>query len=274
MRKNLVYHFYTFNGFRENIANKAHFFLMEKYFHLFDKMVFYIVLDDVSNIELINETRTEILKHVRCNDIIFKTKQNTELRDAETFKSGIIDNENNLEYSVFFAHNKGTTNVVGFKQNENNIIHWIHALYFYSLNNIDLEQMENFFYNDLSSFTNKGLKFYGPCLCTKENCDDFWYNNNKIWYAGTFFWFHMNRYISALKEKKIEKPIICDRYDAERFPGNFGIQHINIESRNSVKLSWDIHQAAYWGNWCEHINMFGDVENYNKEHEELLKQIV
>jgi len=277
MFKSLIYHFYTFEGFQNNMANKAHFFLMEKYFHVFDKIIFYIALDDIGNFDLMHETQNELVSHVKNNEIIFKIIKKTDLCECETFKLGILDNENNLDGSVFFAHNKGVFNVLNV-DNIPNVLNWIHCLYFYSLNEVDLQEMSNFFYIDYQSSHKLDLRFYGPCLTvgcetTTGYADTFFLPRNKCMYSGTFYWININKYMHDLKTGLLEKPIMTDRSVAEKFPGENGVLFCNLMSRGRKTIDFTFDFNPYANSWDKIIENFGDFDNYTKEHFEMLMYI-
>ena len=269
MKKTLIYHFYAQYDFIENVANKAHFWLMDKYFNIFDKAVISIAVDDLSNTDLISKVIVELSKHIKCKNLTFKTIKNTVLCEVETFKNEIVDNIKNLEYSVFFAHNKGYFNVKDKTLDIKKILTWIHSMYFYNFNYMD--EVDDFFYNRRPPIKNEYLSVFGTNLiCTNESNPKFW--DGKATYMGTFYWFNASSINRQISLGKLNLPPVDNRYYAEFFPALLGDIVTNLSSHNNVRL-YSSYFDGYNGDWDGYISWYGDSEKFYSEQNVLFNDL-
>lgn len=211
MNKTLVFHFYTFDGFLKNRAINIHLKCLKQYHNVFNRALFVISTDDLSNHELIHETEEEIL-NCGFENIQFIVKQNNEFREAQTFYDEVILNLDIFDGIVFFAHTKGISNYAQFPNNAEDLDAWIYGLYYLNLNFID--ETENFFNGIIPKM------FYGAFLHVDINE----VNWKKVpgYYQGAIYWLMPSTILEELKRGRLpmEKvyPKLENRIGAENYP--------------------------------------------------------
>lgn len=204
--KNLIFHLYSFDGFEDNDAIRVHLSCLKHFSSVFDNAKFIISVDDPKNADLIKKTEKAI---VSCGfrNVGFKVVENDYYREARTFKEEVIDKLDKYEGLTFFAHSKGTTNVLNPKMNKESVLKWVAGMYYLNLNFID--DVENTLINQFK------YAFYGSFKVVSDNIE----NKNKTWYAGTFYWVNTNRLLNNIKQRGIKIPNLHDRGYAEMLPG-------------------------------------------------------
>lgn len=208
--KNLVFHFYTFEGFRDNEAIKLHLNCLKYYSDIFDNALFVISVDDVNNTELIKETEHAIID-CGFKDVRFKVVENDVYREAKTFKVEIMDKLTSYEGITFFGHTKGVSNMSIKEVNKESVLKWIAGMYFLNLHFVD--EAENLLIGQFRTC------FYGAYKVISKKVE----NKNNTWYAGTFFWVNTNRLANNIKQRKIEIPNLHDRGYAEFVTGELDV---------------------------------------------------
>lgn len=213
IHKRIVFHFYTFEDFKNNRANQLHLKCLKRYSNVFNDAIFVISLDDISNVKLIRETQDAILDCGFLN-IKFIIKKNDSYREAKTFYEEIILKMKDLYGLTFFGHNKGTTNYATHPDNKDDIDAWIVGLYYFNLNFI--EEVKNETISNCSCFYGAFLHVNPRQIEDKEVPGG---------YSGTFYWINCSRlYNKPFIEKKFYDreidifPPISDRYYAEQYP--------------------------------------------------------
>lgn len=204
MTKKLVYNFYLTRGTKDSDINRLHLKCIELFSSVFDEMLFLISVDDMNDIGLIKDIEYKLLKLHTKGNITFKIVKNTELRETEAFKNEIVDKmpEDKL---VFFAHNKGVTNVATY--DKETILYWVAGMYYFSLNYIhEVEYL----------LTQREIISYGSML-TKNAESNIKYNWS---YIGTFFWVNSGSLYNHIKHFNIELPVCSNRFYDEEFLGN------------------------------------------------------
>lgn len=204
--KNIVFHFYTFNGFENNEANVLHLSCLKYFAGIFDHAKFIVSVDDVKDIDLIKKTEKAIIS-CGFKNIEFKVSKNDYYREAKTFSEEIINGIGNYDGLTFFAHNKGITNMMDPKINRSSVLKWIAGMYYMNLNFVD--DAENELINKFK------YSFYGSFKVVSDKIE----NKNKTWYAGTFYWINTNRLSNNIKQRGIKVMRLHDRGYAEMLPG-------------------------------------------------------
>ena len=205
MKKQLFYYFYTTREEFNGIINNIHYACLEYYKHVFDEAFICISVDNTEDHELIRMIQNKFLDifSETQQKITFKVIQNNRhFRECVFFHEEIIDKLSERDI-VFFAHNKGLTNIYFENMNRESLFHWIVALYYASLHNIQ---------DMMFSLTEFLTVAYGSCPC---------YASGRFVYAGTFYWLNCKRIDGLYKNKKY---IMTDRFTAESYP-NFLIEN-------------------------------------------------
>lgn len=215
--KTLVFHFYAFEGFKENCANRLHFSCLKYFSNVFDKSLFVISVDDISNSDLIKEAEHEIID-CGFKDVRFKVVHNDVYREGRTFKEEIADKMDKFEGLVFFGHNKGITNVMNDKMNSESILKWIAGMYYMNLHFVEEAEKKL-----ISEFK---YSLYGAYKVESPKIE----NKNNTWYAGTFYWLNPRRLSNNLRQRGISVPPLHDRGYAEFFSGEVDLldSHLNM----------------------------------------------
>ena len=224
----IIYAYYVKNEFNDlykyHLKNFNNMLNANKYNeNYFSDINFYLLIDDINNEELINETKKNILSYINNNyTIYFHIVQNNPIyREGIIYKTEVIDkldqyDENQL---ILFMHTKGVTNELNNKYYWNTV-DWITAMYFYNLCNI------NFIYE---KFYNEDIITFG----TIYNYDDSSLTKYKWQYTGSFHWIYPYRFMKYIQKNNINYKDIKDRYSfnttikccAEAFVGD------NIETK-------------------------------------------
>jgi hypothetical protein len=207
MKKQLYFNFYVnrkqfpFNS----IINNIHFACLEYYKDVFDEVFINISLDDIEDYELIRQVQNKFLDIfgvAKKRKITFKiSKNNLYLRETVFFYEEILEKLNDLDL-VFFAHNKGITNIIDTDINRDDLFHWIIGLYYASLSDMDDVQYLLLSHNRL---------MYGSFPL---------YSHKTEWfiYAGTFYWLNCKRISFVLTSYNLNNMPLIDRFVSETYP--------------------------------------------------------
>lgn len=207
MVKKLIYSFYVSEDTYSLKINEIHFRCLERYKDSFDCAdITFIANNRVEDLPNICEAERRFLEIFKGKDISFSIIDNNEFRESRVFYDKIAtklyDNE-----IVFFAHNKGVSNVGEY--DEKQIYTWVCGMYYYSLNfkeEVDEKLISKKFYS-YGSFLTKNFE---PEKCNKYG----WY------YIGTFFWINCVKLRNYMRIHGIEMPEMGDRFYDEEFLGN------------------------------------------------------
>ena len=255
MNKKLVFAFYVPENFYSDIIN-LHFNCLEKYKNSFDSVEVVFILDENYNAENLLEAENRFAKIFLGKPLSFSMVPNTKYREAIVFyeyvAKKLADNE-----LVFFAHNKGITNVV--KYDVNQVYTWVIGMYYYSLNFMDeVEDM----------LLNKKFMSYGPFLTQNEEPE----NPTKYgwYYIGTFFWVNGKKVWQYMKNNDIELPVMGDRFYGEEFLANIfpSWPYVTAGSHETrfLKNANDFyHNAVQYLNWC----YSPEEDGFNKFYKEI-----
>lgn len=194
--KRLIFAFYYSENDEIKKYNEIHFRLLERYINIFDEVIFCITIDNVNDYKTINEIQKRIISF-RNGNITFKIYENTNYRETNVFYNEIFLKMEKLYGTTFFAHSKGK----GVLENIEEIVGFITASYFFSLENI--ERINEYpFYGSLKMINNSPMGRKG---------------NKYMWfYVGTFFW---GNYQRIYREKKGKFPNFSTRWFNEMLPG-------------------------------------------------------
>lgn len=237
-KKRMIFHFYIDENWYDSITNRIHLECLKRYAPIFDEVIFVLSLNDKNNFELIRSVELELLSYNFTPNISFKIVENTYLREAKTFYDLIASDLDGYDGLTFFAHGKGITNLKNYEIE--NVLIWITALYFYSL---------EFPEDVVHSLTDGRELSYGPLLniiipeeieVTEEGVENkkkfvnrinVFLGKHKYAYTGTFFWINGKCINEFMKKNDIELPVLSDRWYAENFCSNI----FNVDFAYSYK---------------------------------------
>lgn len=257
--KRLVFSFYLTNENINSEVNRLHLACISHYCSIFDEISVVFVKDDDLREETLHDAERMFIDMHKGKSISFSVVENTPLRESLVFKKEVVDklNENKL---VFFAHNKGTTNVL--KYDKDVIYTWITAMYFYSL---------NFMTEVFDCLLNKKYFSYGPFLTKNnegEHCNKYgWY------YIGTFFWMNCGKINTYINNMQIGLPALSDRFYGEEFLGNIypTWPFVFTASHNNKFI---IDAKDYYHNAKKYLSiLYSDTEDFNNFYENILNKI-
>lgn len=253
MEKTLVYHLYVMDNCRENFVYEIHKSCLRRFIHNFDKVKFYISVNDLTNVdhtmfgyEFINSLGFN--KPMQINVV-----KNNEYGEAVTFKEEIVDE--NTDGMVFFAHSKGVTHFYD-KRFSQSIFYWILTLYYYNftyINDVEKNFINLPFVQSL---------FMGALMCTSEKFD----KAMPPCFMGTFFWVNMPKYKNCKKMNLLPEIKMDGRWYAESYCGYLAnaVNDVTVmESFNNHILCFEGDFNAYYASikeWEEVFNNIGDVE--------------
>ena len=242
MNKRLIFHFYANNGWRDNIANRCHFNCLNYFSDVFTDSVIVIVNDGLPDNEIL-EIKKKFVEVIKSGTITVKVTGNTPFYEGNTFYNEVIIENEKYNGLIFFAHNKGVSNVDKKEISKNAVLSWICGLYYYGL------KFEDEVERELCS--NQRSTFYGPYLMK----EDYINNKNHIWYAGTFYWVNPCRLFKNFDEI----PKLFDREYAEWLPGELG-NHDYLKSHGNIILQ-DSDLYHNWQYSASHSSL--SEEEYN-----------
>ena len=241
--KKLIFHLYCDKEWETNEALKLHFSCLNYYSYIFDEILVVLSLDNEEyNTDFTSKLRCKITDVIRHPFLTIKIVKNTPYREVKTFYDEIVNKE--YDGLIFFAHNKGYTNVKQSYYKKEYIFSWIVGMYWLSLTNIK-EMEEELLINDKF--------FYGSFKVGEKNVP---FNIHNL-YAGTFFWINITNiklnYLYLHEQNGIPK--MGTKMSAENFPGlvclKFYNKH-NIDKSSSYR-NWKWYFSA--------IDFYGTEEN-------------
>lgn len=205
--KRMVYSFYVNDDSFDNIINKLHFKLLKRYIHIFDEVIFCVIIDDRDRIDLIQKIE-EFIISIYHKKLTFKIYDNTEYRESLVFYNEIAAKIENLDGYTFFGHNKGISD----EGLPYYIQMWVAAMYYFNL------ELSNTLSADNSSVFYGALK--SDCV---EKCEEKYYETilpkHKWCYCGTFFWGKYQELYRLLEHRCEKIPLLTNRWYSEMFPG-------------------------------------------------------
>ena len=162
----------------------------------------YLLVNDINNEQLINETKNNILSYINNKFYIkFEIIQNNKTyREGIIYKNEIIDKLDKYDQNdlILFLHTKGVSNNINL-ENFDNTLNWISIMYYFNI--IDLHII-------LDKFYNEDIITYG----TLYNYDDSSLTKYKWQYTGSFHWIYPYRLLNYFKENNIEYNEIKNKY--------------------------------------------------------------
>ncbi len=205
MNRKLVYTFYISTNFDDEM-NSIHFRCLDYFKDAFDEADITFIVDEGYSRENLRIAEEKFVKIFLGKKVSFSFAENTPYRESLVFYSKVATklSENEL---VFFAHNKGITNVL--KHDREQIYTWVIGMYFYSLNFMDEVQDQLF---------NKKYYCYGPYLTLRNEREH--PNKHGWYYIGTYFWVNCRKLHQYMVNENIALPEMGDRFYAEEFLGN------------------------------------------------------
>lgn len=253
IRKRIVFHLYVKEGWNTLLSNQIHFLCLRHYGHLFDDAIFIISLDDVNNNELITEVQLKLLTLNLPLNIEFKITKNNHFREAETFKQEIVEKLGEYDGLTFFAHGKGMTNLDICTKEQ--VILWVSALYFFSLEYIEemeyiLTEGRQFSYGPLLVSIDEqtlGEEYFLPSFPREKFLErtKMTLGKYRYFYMGTFFWLNEKTIKEYIEKNNLKLPLFSDRWYAENFfsnifPLSFALSHKGIYGVNYINGGSDI----------------------------------
>lgn len=255
MKRTLIFHFYIQDDFETNITYKMHFECLKRYSNVFDKAIFHLTG---------NETHFKEVEHALCSmnfkDISFKIRPNDEFCEVSTFKEEIYDKNFTNEGAVYFMHNKGVTDINKAENYLDNILHWIWALYFYSLESDFVYEMEMKLFK---VFDGRERCFFGPLLTAVRD-------TNFGFYAGTAYWLNCKKINNLIKTNEVKIPEIANRMFCEQFPEcfNYNLLSSHLESSLYNDVVW-----YYDADWNFIAEYYGEKERFHNSFNEIIEKI-
>ena len=233
MKKCLVFSFYLFEGWKDSFANRVHLAYLKHYHDIFDKALFIIVCDDISNLLLIEEFEKEIVD-IGFVNVEFRIMKNNPFREAEPFYEEVVKKMNDYtDYIVTWGHNKGVSSPYFYPEG---LFNWLSVLYFGTMGLMkDCEQKM------LSNYYGGEKYFYGALLVEGNGTDINWM------YSGSFFNFNPGSILKAINRNGKGFPVLSNRAYAEEFPGElFGKDRLG-----SWRDSYLFHQYSNFYDYSE-----------------------
>lgn len=220
IKKNLVFHFYIGKEGINTESNDLHFKCLKHYMaNVFDNILFVIVVDDAEQQkEEILAVKNKVIDIFKSKTIEFKVKPNTYLRDSQTFYDEIATKLDKIDGLVFFAHNKGYTNLSKFKKED--ILKWVAAMYFACFD--DMDEVENSLTEQRKCAFGGLLNQVEKWLLEKHQYISGMLGKYSYLYTGTFFWLNPKTLLQYMANNDVELPQINDRWYAENFLANIG----------------------------------------------------
>jgi hypothetical protein len=247
MKKQLYFNFYV-NRKQfplDSIVNNIHFACLEYYKDIFDEVFINISLDDTEDYELIRDVQNKFLDifGVAKRIVFLVNKNDFQLCESLFFYEEIYKKLNNLDL-VFFAHNKGITNITD--MDKDILFHWIIALYYGSLHN-ETQATGN--------LTRSVSLTYGSCYVSIKDVCKF--------YSGSFYWLNGKRIHQHLVDKGNYVPKLSSRYFVEMFPYYLDLfKHNNMDCLNSCCLFFEEADSNWWyqhaKEYCEDLGYLTD----------------
>ena len=214
MEKILVYHLYVnSNDIRQKIAYKIHQECLKRFKHIFDKALFVITVNDLTNSASIENAIKWVMDIQFGKEFDIKIEKNDPLCESKTFNDYVLEN-NNLNGLVFFAHNKGSNNFDSPNPNINkdSVFMWICGLYYYNLT-----------FMDEVNGALCGKQFYPECMygafLMENDTDDSRMFLSPYHYAGNFYWINIEYYRQLISLNKIKPVKATNPMFSEMFPG-------------------------------------------------------
>lgn len=272
MKKTLVYNLWVNELITDSKVYEIHRLCLKYYRHVFDKMIFYLTVDDLNNTEIINNAMSWIADVCEGKIYEIKVRKNTYLCESETFREEILSNRDlHKDSFVFIAHAKGvnnlnkdlTINERHFYRIPESIIKWCIGAYFYSLNFID--EAEALL---LGKFRSSEM-FYGSFLTQLKNPEAspmYRLNKGNCHYSGTFYWININKFWEYKDNGIISLSQIFDRYWLEMLPGMIGGRKLygdGCASHDDTAITedFDLYQM-HDDQWYELTNILGNPDEF------------
>ena len=208
MEKKLIFSFFVSEDTYGSKINDIHFNCLSRYRDVFDCADITLIVNSREDncMDFAYDAETRFLRIFRGKNINFSIIDNNEFRESRVFYDKVATQLGNNEL-VFFAHNKGVSNVS--KYDERQIYAWVCGMYYYSLNfmqEVNYQLVERKFFS------------YGSFLTKNDEPER--YNKYGWYYVGTFFWINCKKLYQYMTMHGIPVPVLADRYYDEEFLGN------------------------------------------------------
>lgn len=263
LKKQLVFYFHVPDDYETNVAIKMHYACLWKYRDIFDIVEFFISCTENSKKYLMS-VKYSLLNIFENKDIRFKEVENDSFCEVRAFKENIIDKLDTFENTlVFFGHTKGTTNVTNYPERVPNILKWIYALYFYSL-----EFMYEVEKKLIGAYYGRFRSIFGSLSTVAKE-------GQHLYYPGTFYWMNPMAITNDINNGEIVVPKMADRIYAEFFPSVYKHDEYfmgKTDGHNGVMAAdgtFDYYQCDF----DDVVRYYGDYDLFMKNYNELIKEI-
>ena len=195
IKKTLVYSFFVNKEWADAVTNRIHFECLKFYSYIFDEIKITLLIDDVNDVNTIASVEKLFLDIFKQKEITFKVLENNIFREASVFYNEIASKIGKIDGLVFFAHNKGITNVtLGYGEE---VVK-------------KLTDERYIAYGSLPDFVN-----------AEENSTPYLdMGKGNFMYTGTFFWLNAGTLNNYLSKSNTQIPQFTDRWYAENFLAN------------------------------------------------------
>lgn len=210
----LVYYLWYPSNMTEKQKEMFNFHLnhLKCFSNIFHESLFVISVDDVEDSEYILKLERVILDMGYVKNVTFKIVSNNNLvREAETFKTEVVDKISSDEGITFFAHTKGMGNVENgtfdnCQINTEAVEKWVSFMYYMNLKTI--EDVKHQLYGN-------SYCAYGTLVRYSERVE----NRYRWEYMGSYQWIHGKKLQKYLDRNNTKIPELTDRLYAEIFLG-------------------------------------------------------
>jgi hypothetical protein len=248
----------------------------------FTNIDIYLLIDDTSNKELIENVKQFILSYLtRLNEfnvrLNFYIEQNHKFfREGKIFKLYLIDKLKDYKNElVFFGHTKGRQNIEDGKE-INNILKWISLMYCMNLD-IGYFEMRNYLIkNTYDKIT------FGAIYNYTEKCSEML--KYKWMFIGGFCWINIDRLLKYLTDNNIEYNNIFDSLNiylktcAETFlPNYIPVKYVSYYNCSLYNMYYSIkdnenHDLSY-RDVQKVAEELMDVDTFNKWNDNYNKNL-
>lgn len=267
MKKHLIFYVYISNDFDTNLAVKLNKLCLKKYINVFDIIDFVLAVDDIKNINDINrgiEWINDVSEGKECK--IRVTKNSPTDREGKLILEEIypLIKQGKKEY-VFFAHTKGTKNVVEGGYNKiKSCLRWIHTMYWYNFEYLD----------EMEKCLESKYGMYGTNLSNYDIRRDSNIQSHNNIYIGTFYWLNPSVINKNVEEGWLKVPEGSLRYFAENLP--LFLDRNLITSHNGVILNGMDYNLYEMGDdmWEKYLNELTNGEECLTEENKILESVL